>query len=259
LKAIQIERLEDVLRITIAHPDRPLNAIDGLLHDELGRVFSALRLERSARAAIITGEGKAFSAGGDRDWFPSLQSTERLAELSGAARRLIWDLVEVEIPVIAALNGAAVGLGATIALLCDLVIAAEEAVIGDPHVRVGIVAGDGGTGIWPLLVGTARAKQYLLTGEIMPAVEAERIGLINRVVPGAELAGAALELAHRLAALPPLAVKFTKAALNQQVKVALNLSFESAAGHELFTLLSEDHREALAAMSEGRQPYFQGR
>ncbi len=258
-EAIGVERLGDVLRLTIAHPFSPVNAVDDLLHQELTTLFRLLRQESMARAVVLTGKGRAFSAGGDFGWFPSLQNVERLHELRRDAKHLIWDLVDVEIPIVAALNGAAVGLGASIALLCDVIIAADSATIADPHVRVGIVAGDGGTAIWPLLVGPARAKQYLLTGDPLTAQEAERIGLINQVVAASELQDNALELARRLAGLPPLAVQYTKAAVNKLVKEALNLAFDAATGHELLTLLSDDHREALAAMAERRPPSFQGR
>ncbi|MEX2624227.1 MAG: enoyl-CoA hydratase-related protein [Acidimicrobiia bacterium] len=259
LEAIKVERIGEVLRLTIAHPSSALNAVDDLLHHELTTVFGLLRREQAARAVILTGTGKAFSAGGDFGWFPSLQKVERLHSLRRDAKQLIWDLVDIEIPLVAALNGPAVGLGASIALLCDVIVAADTATISDPHVRVGIVAGDGGTAIWPLLIGPARAKEYLLTGDPLTAREAERIGLINRVVSVADLSKTALEIAARLAALPPLAVQYTKAAVNKLIKDALNTSFDFAAGHELVTFLSDDHREALAAMAEKRPPRFQGR
>jgi enoyl-CoA hydratase len=128
---------------------------------------------------LLTGRGRAFSAGGDFAWFPTLRETERLERLRRDAKQMIWDLLDVEVPIIAALNGHAMGLGASIALLCDVIFMAEDATIGDPHVRVGLVAGDGGAVIWPLLLGPARAKQYLLTGDALKAEEAERIGLVN--------------------------------------------------------------------------------
>jgi enoyl-CoA hydratase len=161
--------------------------------------------------------------------------------------------------VIAAINGPAIGLGASIALLCDVIIMADTATIADPHVRVGIVAGDGGTAIWPLLVGPARAKEYLMTGDPIPASEAERIGLVNRVVPAESLQTEAMALAARLAAGAPLAIQYTKAAVNKLVKEALNISFDFAIGHELVTFMSEDHKEALAAIRDKRPPRFKGR
>jgi enoyl-CoA hydratase len=258
-RAIRIERLDDVLRATLAHPGNALNAVDGLLHEELTRLFRELRREERARAVVFTGSGRAFSAGGDLGWFPELQQPGRLEALRRDAKQMIWDLLDVEIPLVAAVNGPAVGLGASLALLCDVVIAAESASIADPHVRVGIVAGDGGAVIWPLLLGPARAKQYLLTGDAVDAREAERIGLVNFVVPDAELETRSLELARRLAAGAPLAIRYTKLAVNKLVKDALNTAFDASTALELVTFRSDDHREALAALREKRPPRFTGR
>src|SRR4029450_4268107 len=124
-----------------------------------------------------------FSAGGDFAWLATLEDLRTLEPLRRDAKQLIWDLLDVELPVVAALNGPAVGLGASMALLCDVVFMAGTGTRADPHVRVGIVAGDGGTAIWPLVLGPARAKQYLLTGDALGAAEAERLGLVDRVVP----------------------------------------------------------------------------
>jgi enoyl-CoA hydratase len=258
--ALRLERLDgDVLRVTIAHPTSPLNAVDAALHDDLTRLFAALKRETTARAIVLTGSGRAFSAGGDFNWFPQLQTTDQLDALRRDAKQLIWDLLDVEQPIVAALNGPAVGLGASIALLCDVIFMADSASLADPHVRVGIVAGDGGTAIWPLAVGPARAKEYLLTGDPVSALEAERIGLVNRVVPAATLADEALAFARRLAAGAPLAVRYTKLAVNKLVKDALNIAFDTATALELVTFKSDDHREALAALREKRPPQFKGR
>jgi enoyl-CoA hydratase len=259
-ETIRIERLGDVLRATIAHPRSRLNAVDARLHEDLTRLFRDLRRETdAARAAILTGSGRAFSAGGDFGWFPQLQEPGRLEDLRRDARQMIHDLLDTEIPLIAAVNGPAVGLGASIALLCDVIVAAEAATFADPHVRVGLVAGDGGAVIWPLLLGPARAKQYLLTGDSLDAREAERIGLVNLVVPDAELAERSLELAERLAAGAPLAIRYTKLAVNKLVKDALHTAFDASTALELVTFRSDDHREALAALREKRPPRFTGR
>ena len=256
---IEVEWIDRVVRLTIAHPHNELNAVDDSLHADLARAFHLLRRETRARAVVLTGRGRAFSAGGDFNWFPTLDNPARLHELRRDARQLIWDLVDVEIPVVGAVNGPAVGLGASIALMCDVIFMAEGATIADPHVRVGIVAGDGGTAIWPLLVGPARAKEYLLTGDPVTAQEAERIGLVNRVVAPDVLQEEALTFARRLAAGAPLAIQYTKAAVNKLLKEALSTSFDFAIGHELVTLLSEDHQEALTAIHEKRPPEFRGR
>jgi len=258
-ESIGFERLDgDVLRVTIASPRSPLNAVDEGLHDDLARLFSDLRTEDQARAVLLTARGRAFCAGGDYGWLSELDDTARLDRLRRAGKQLIWDLLDVEVPIVCALNGAAIGLGASIALLCDVIFAADTATIGDPHVRVGIVAGDGGTAIWPLAVGPARAKQYLLTGDTLGAAEAERIGLINRVVAGTDLEAESLAFARRLAAGAPLAIRYTKQAVNKLVKDALNVAFDFSTGLELFTFKTDDHREAMAALREKRPPKFKG-
>src|SRR5215831_19755333 len=249
---LELERHGHVLRVTIAHPTSALNAVDAALHRDLTALFAFLRREDDARCVLLTGRGRAFSAGGDFAWFPELRAPGRMEALRRDAKQLIWDLLDVEIPIVAALNGHAMGLGASIALLCDVIFMADTATIGDPHVRVGIVAGDGGTVIWPLAVGPARAKQYLLTGDPLTAAEAERIGLVNRVVPDDELYDTALAFARRLAAGPPLAVRYTKLAVNKLLKDALNTTFDTATALELVTFKSDDHAEALAAIRDKR-------
>ena len=256
---LRLERVGQVLRVTIDHPSSALNAVDDRLHHDLTALFAGLKRESEARTVLLTGRGRAFSAGGDFAWFPALQEPGRLEALRRDAKQLIWDLLDVEIPIVAAVNGHAMGLGASIALLCDVIFMADTATIGDPHVKVGIVAGDGGAAIWPLAVGPARAKEYLLTGDTLSAVEAERIGLVNRVVPAAELDAAAMAFATRLAAGAPLAVRYTKLAVNKLVKDALNVAFDTSTALELLTFRSEDHQEALAALREKRPPVFKGR
>jgi enoyl-CoA hydratase len=258
-QALHFDRVGDVLRVVIDHPTSDLNAVDGLLHDEFTRLFRELKRERTARAVLFTGRGRAFSAGGDFDWFPLLDDLEKLEALRSDAKQLIWDLLDVEVPIVAALNGHAVGLGASLALLCDTIFMAEEATIADPHVRVGIVAGDGGVAIWPLVLGPARAKQYLLTGDPVTASEADRMGLVNRVVPADELQEQAMAFATRLAAGAPLAIRYTKQAVNKLVKDALNVAFDTSTALEIVTFQSEDHAEALAAIRERREPRFRGR
>jgi enoyl-CoA hydratase len=256
---LELTRVGDVLRVAIAHPTSELNAVDARLHHDLTALFAALKREDAARAVLLTGRGRAFSAGGDFAWFPALQEPGRMDALRRDAKQLVWDLLDVEIPIVAAVNGHAMGLGASIALLCDVIFMADGATIGDPHVRIGVVAGDGGAAIWPLAVGPARAKQYLLTGDPLTAAEAERIGLVNRVVPAADLEREAMAFATRLAAGAPLAVRYTKLAVNKLVKDALNVAFDTSTALELVTFRSEDHREALAAIREKRPPAFKGR
>lgn len=258
-RALRIEYLDPILKITIDHPDSPLNAVDDLLHSELTRLFSELKREDRARAILLTGAGKAFSAGGDFAWFPTLDDLGKLEHLRRDAKQMIWDLLDVPLPIVAAINGPAIGLGASIALLCDTIWMADTATIADPHVLVGIVAGDGGAAIWPLAVGPARAKEYLMTGDPVPAVEAERIGLVNHVVAAEQLDAEAMAFARKLAAGAPLAIQYTKQAVNKVVKNALNTAFDASTALEIVTFQSDDHKEALAALREKRKPEFKGR
>jgi enoyl-CoA hydratase len=258
-RALHFDRVGDVLRVVIDHPDSELNSVDALLHDELTRLFRDLKREDTARAVLLTGRGRAFSAGGDFAWFPTLDDLEKLEHLRRDAKQMIWDLLDVELPIVAALNGPAVGLGASLALLCDVIFMAPKATLVDPHVRVGIVAGDGGTAIWPLVLGPARAKQFLLTGDPVNADDAYRMGLVNRVVESDALEEEALAFATRLAAGAPLAVRYTKQAINKLVKDALNTAFDTSTALEIVTFQSEDHREALTALREKRPPVFRGR
>lgn len=255
---LEFESVGDVLKIVIDNPKSSLNAVDDDLHDDLTAVFAELKRDQRHRAILLTGRGEAFSAGGNMHWFRTLDQPQRLFKLHRDAKQMIWDMLDVELPIVAAVNGHAMGLGANLALLSDIVFIAEDAKIADPHVRAGLVAGDGGTVIWPLAIGPARAKEYLLTGDSVTAQEAERIGLVNRVVPGAELEADALAFAQRLAAGAPMAVQYTKAAVNKLLKDALNVSFDAATGYEMVTMLSKDHEEAVDAFLDKRSAEFAG-
>lgn len=256
--AIGFERIGDVLRVTLANPRNKINAVDGDMHAELRRLFAELKGEDVARAIVLTGSGRAFSAGGDFDWMSGTRP-EDLADMRREGKQIVWNLLDVEVPIVAAINGHAIGLGATLALLCDVIFMADGAKLGDPHVQVGIVAGDGGAVAWPLAVGPAVAKRYLLTGDAMTAAEAERLGLVNHVVTGDDIQDEALAFAQRLAAGAPLAIRYTKLAVNQLVKQALATAFDYSTALEVLTFASDDHREALRALSAKEQPRFAGR
>jgi enoyl-CoA hydratase len=162
-------------------------------------------------------------------------------------------------PIIARVNGHAVGLGATIALLCDIIIAADHAKIGDPHVNAGLVAGDGGALIWPQLIGFARAKEYLFTGDLMTAAEAERIGLINHVVPADQLDDKVYGLARRLAGGAMRSIRGTKEAINIPLRQLAHSMMDLSLSLETQSNLSEDHQEAVWAFAQKRRPNFTGR
>jgi enoyl-CoA hydratase len=258
LATIRIVREGDLLIATIDRPGSDVNAVDGQLHADLAALFAGLKRESTARAVVLTGAKRAFSAGGDYDWLGTLRSVRQLDHLRRDAKQMIWDLLDVELPIVAALNGPAVGLGASIALLCDAVVMADTAVIVDPHVRVGVVAGDGGAAIWPVLLGPILAKRYLLTGDPVSAEDAARLGLVTEVVPAREVAARARAWATRLAEGAPLAVRGTKTAINAQLKRALLDSFDLSMALELPLFLSSDHEEALRALRERRSPRFDG-
>ncbi len=178
-------------------------------------------MTRTARAVVLTGAGQAFSAGGNVDGFAALASDLELRRSTlRLGRQLFEDLINVHLPVIAAVNGPAVGLGCTIATACDVVIMSETAFLADPHVLVALVAGDGGAVTWPLNIGLLRAKPYLLTGDRMPAEVAVSLGLATRAVPARDVLPEAIAMAQRIAALPPQAVQDTKAVLNQHLRQA---------------------------------------
>jgi enoyl-CoA hydratase len=258
-QSIHQERVGEVLVCTFDREGSDYNAVDGEFHDELGDLMRSLKRERSARAIVFTGSKKAFSAGGDRAWFRDLTAPGKLDGLRRDGKQLIWDLLDIEQPIVAGLNGPAVGLAASIALMCDVIVMADTAIISDPHVRVGVVAGDGGAAIWPLLLGPLAAKRYLMTGDQMSAAEALAMGVATEVVPATELMDRTMAWAQRLADGPPLAVRATKMAVNQQVKQALLTSFDFSMAAEMSTFVSEDHQEALNALAERREPRFEGR
>lgn len=233
-----------VLTVTLHRP-QALNAVNAVLHAELSRVFADIAQDTSVDAVVLTGEGRAFSAGGDIEWFQHITATQ-LDALFVEARRIIVDLVELPQPIVAAINGVAAGLGATLALFCDVIYAADDSKIADPHVRIGVTAGDGGAVIWPLLVGLARAKEYLMTGDSIDAATAERIGLVNHVVPAAELVSRAQAMALRLADGSRMAVRTTKASLNKPLRDAVNLVLDTSLAYEKACFADAFHKQAIA-------------
>ena len=254
---LEITREDAVLLVSFNRPES-LNAMNGEFHTEMSWLFADIARDRQTNAVVLTGKGKAFSAGGDLKWFREMTPVQ-LDTLFAEARSMLIDLLEVEQPIIAAVNGFATGLGATIALFSDIIIASEKARIGDPHVQAGVVAGDGGAIIWPWLVGAARAKEFLMTGDSIEAREAQRIGLINRVVAHDELMPAAMTLARRLANGPARAIRGTKASVNKILRDTMNLVLDTSLALEKECFHSQDHREAIDAFTEKRRPVFTGK
>lgn len=259
---IQVVKQDRVAQVILNRPEA-LNAVDRVMHRELENLWLELAEDGEVNAIVLTGAGRAFSAGGDlRGMKARLESPAEnfahIRRIQRGALALVENMLEVEQPIIAAVNGAATGLGVTIALLCDIIIASEQARFGDTHVRAGLAAGDGGAAIWPLLVGIHRAKEFLMTGDIISAREAERIGLVNKVVPHEELMPTSLALAQRLAQGPIWAIKWTKVSLNKWLKFATNMVVPTSLALEGHTMATEDHLEAVNAFLEKRQPQFRG-
>lgn len=258
-KSLKISKRERVLTITLDRPEK-LNAIDGRMHEELSRVFDDLNRDRDVDVAVLTGAGRAFCAGGDADWLETLiEDPLGWEQLSEEGRATVTGILEARQPVIAKLNGVAAGLGATIALFCDVIFASDKARIGDPHVKVGLVAGDGGSAIWPHLIGYARAREFLYTGELIPAQKAADIGLINRCVPHDELDGAVDAFADQLAAGAIRAIQWTKQAVNAPLRELVASNLDLSLSLEAKSNLTLDHREGINALREKRPAKFVGR
>lgn len=258
----------DYRRIQISRRDRTLvlalnngkvNAVDGRMHRELARVFLDAQDDAESDLVILTGTGRAFCAGGDTGWFrQQIEDPRTFRAIAPEAKRIITSLLDLEKPLLCRLNGAAAGLGATIALMSDVIIAADSAVIGDPHIKVGLVAGDGGALIWPQLIGFARAKELLLTGDLLPAAEAARMGLINHAVPAEQLDAKVDEVAGKILGNPRWAVRWTKTVVNIPLRELAARLADPAIAYEILTNLTEDRREAVDAFIEKRPARYGG-
>jgi enoyl-CoA hydratase len=237
--------LPDELRVDVDGPIRIVtlnrpdvrNAVNPTLHHALTDVWRHLGRDTDARVVVLTGAGQAFSAGGDVANF--LKNQEDLAHRRQSilgARHLVDEMLGFHLPVIAAVNGAAVGLGCSLAIMSDMVIMSDNAYFSDPHVKVGLVAGDGGAAFWPYIVGMLKAKELVMLGDRVPADEALRLGLANKVVAGDQLMDEAKAVALRFAELSPSAVQDTKRAFNLHLRRAVEdvMHFALAAESESF-------------------------
>ena len=254
-EAITLDRRDD--GVVVATLDRPhkLNAVDGRLHHELSRLPRDVDDDVDARVLVLTGAGRAFCAGGD--FSPDAVPLGSFgASITEEGRRIVDGLLECRKPIIAAVNGYAMGLGATIALLCDVVVAGRSAVFADTHVHLGLGAGDGGQLIWPMLVGPNKAKYFLMTGDRVDAVEAERIGLVNFVVDDADTLDRAVAVAERLATGPQQAIRASKEAVNAWMRAVSATVLPLSLALEEACFGSDDQREAVAAFNDKRPPRF---
>jgi enoyl-CoA hydratase len=258
-EAIQAERRDRILTLTMARAGT-MNAVDATLHEELSRIFYDVAADDRTDVVVLTGAGNAFCAGGDLRWLNRMHGDPgAFARTVWEGKRLINGLLDLEKPVIARLPGHAIGLGCTIALFCDIIYAVDDARLGDPHVAVGLVAGDGGAVIWPQLVGYARAKEFLMTGDLLSAERAAAIGLINYAVPADQLDEKVYAMAGRLAGGAVNAIKWTKASVNAGLKQVAGAVLDTAFNFEAMSQMTDDHRIATEAFMHKATPKFTGK
>lgn len=245
---LRLSRDGRLLTITLNRPE-VLNAFAAQMHGEFIDALDFARSDSASDVILLTGAGKAFSAGGDLDQMQHIISNPAEFETEASnAKRLIFTLLDIEKPLVARINGPAVGLGATIALFCDVVFAAESAKIGDPHVSIGLVAGDGGAIIWPQLVGFRRAKEYLMTGELLSAKQAAEIGLINHAVQDDRLDAEVSAFCDKLLNGATQAIRWTKVTINIELKRIAHALMDPGIAYESLSVRSDAHRRLVAEL-----------
>lgn len=240
---------EGPLRVVRLNRPDDLNAANRELHWALANVWRQISADRDARVVILTGAGRAFCAGGDLGFITSfLDDPAARYESLREGAQIIEEMLRFPLPVIAAVNGAAVGLGCSIAILSDIVLMSEDAYLSDPHVSVGLVAGDGGGAFWPLLTPILRSREYLFTGDRIPAARAVELGLASRATAPADLMPEARRLAERLAGLPAEALQHTKRIINMHLSSALASSVPAGLAAEEVTMRSDEHRRRVLGL-----------
>jgi enoyl-CoA hydratase/carnithine racemase len=260
-ESLRFEIEGGIATITLNRPER-MNAFTWEMIDAWADALSECRANDAVAVVIVTGAGKAFCSGGDIGEMKKRGERtplERKAELESHVHKIPLALEALDKPVIAAINGAATGAGLDLALMADLRLAAESARLGETYVKVGLVPGAGGAWFLPRLVGSAKALELFWTGDIIDAREAERIGLVNKVVPDAELMAATQALAEKIASGPPLSVRLIKRAVREGMRSDLRTSLDLISSHYAVAATSSDHHEAVAAYLEKRKPVFTGR
>ena len=255
-QTLKLRRMGRRLTITLSRPDR-LNAVDARMHTELARVFLEAAEDDRNDIVVLTGAGRAFCAGGDLEWQrDALEDPASFERTIREARQIVLGMLECDKPIVAMINGPAVGLGATMALFADIAFMAEDTFLSDPHVNVGMTAGDGGAAIWPQLVGYQRAKYYLFTGEKIAATEAARIGLIAAAVPGNDLVRHVDAFVDRILSLPQQAIRSTKRSINTTLRELTTTSLEVSLALESIANATPDHRAAVEGFLKKRVPEF---
>jgi len=243
---LTIEARGPVALVTMNNPDE-LNAFTDAMHVAMREVWEHLAIDPAVRSIVLTGAGRAFSAGGNVPGFiRDHEDLQRRRETIRGARRLLEAMSGCPKPIIAAVNGPAVGLGCSVAVSCDLVLIAESTFMADNHVSVGLVAGDGGAATWPLLMGLHKAKYFLLTGERIPAADCVALDLANFAVPDAELLERAIALGERLAKQPQQALEETKRALNLHLQQAILSVAPFALAAESESFSTDDVKRTIA-------------
>ena len=257
-ETLVVEKKGKLLTLTMNRPEI-LNAIDEVMHTELSQVFDRINEDAEVEVVVFTGAGRAFTAGGDTKWMQRMIDDGPLwRKTSREGKKIVLSLLDLEKPIIAKVNGPAVGLGANMALFCDVIFASDQATIGDPHVKVGFTAGDGGAAIWPYQIGFARAKEFLFTGELLTAQRAADIGLINHCVPHDELDGRVDAFAQQLLGGAIRAISWTKMAINAPLRALVSQNIETSIALEGLSNRTADHQEAVSAFNEKRKPSFTG-
>lgn len=252
---------DGVAVVKMNDPDK-LNAVGPHNHWQLEDIWLKLGRDERIKVIVLTGAGKAFSAGGDIKKMAERAQTEyglKYALRVPINTLRMWEqILMTPQPIIAAVNGDAIGLGTSLFVFCDMSIVAEDAKLGDTHVRVGLVAGDGGSVMWPLLIGPQRAKEYLMRGKLLSGKKAEEIGLVNYAFPREEVLDEALKIAREIAGQPIWAVRWSKASVNKQLKAQLNLIGELSIAYEAMTMLTHDYKAAAIAFANKEKPVFKG-
>jgi len=256
-----VEKTDGIATVTINRPET-LNAVTPEVHAELEYIWIDLARDKEVKAIVLTGAGRAFSSGGDVKAMAERALTphgNRYAlDVPARTLRIFEHMLSTPQPIIAAVNGDAMGLGMTLALFADISIVADDARLGDTHVKVGLVAGDGGAVIWPLILGVQKAKEFLMRGKPVRGAEAAAMNLVNHAVPKAEVLSRAQEMAAEIAGNPFYAVSWTKLSVNKMIKQQLNLILDSSIAYESLTMMTQDYKEAATAFAEKRKPSFQG-
>lgn len=258
-QTMNIDRRDNgIVVVSLNRPER-MNAVNGTMHTELATFSRDFANDRDLRVLVLTGEGRAFCAGGDFGPGDAIGSNPEAPPMMVEARQIVDHILECEKPMISAVNGYAMGLGATVALLCDVVVACPATVIADTHVKMGIGAGDGGQLIWPFLMGVNRAKYFLMTGDRVSGKEALELGLASFYVEeNDQLLPKAMEIAEQLAAGAPKAIAASKMAVNAYLRSVSSMVMPIGLQYEENSMRSADHREAVKAFQEKREAKFTG-